>query len=158
MLIKNNLDDLIQGVLNYGPDVLNYAVTDADLVGYIDRISNERLDYPVPPKAVNSENWFIPESYKHMNIEQHCLDLCVTEAEIARVTRELELYNKHNMIMVLRSVKYIVDTLREKNIVWGVGRGSSVASYVLFLLGVHKIDSIKYDIPLDEFFKGEQNE
>ena len=157
MLIKNNLDDLIQGVLNHGPSILNYAETDADLVGYLDRINTERLDYPVPPKAVNSENWFIPESYKRIDIEKHCLDLCVTEAEIARVTRELELYNKHNMIMVLRSVKYIVDTLREKNIVWGVGRGSSVASYVLFLLGVHKIDSIKYDIPLDEFFKGEQN-
>jgi DNA polymerase III alpha subunit len=54
-------------------------------------------------------------------------------------------------------MKYIVDTLRANNIVWGVGRGSSVASYVLHLIGVHKIDSIKYNIPIEEFFKGETN-
>ena len=60
------------------------------------------------------------------------------------------------MMAVLKCMKYIVDTLREHNIVWGVGRGSSVASYVLHLLGVHKIDSIKYDIPIGEFFKGEK--
>jgi DNA polymerase III alpha subunit len=54
-------------------------------------------------------------------------------------------------------MKYIVDTLRANNVVWGVGRGSSVASYVLHLIGVHKIDSVKYDIPIEEFFKGEQN-
>jgi DNA polymerase III alpha subunit len=54
-------------------------------------------------------------------------------------------------------MKYIVDTLRANNIVWGVGRGSSVASYVLHLIGVHKIDSIKYSIPIEEFFKGEIN-
>ncbi len=61
------------------------------------------------------------------------------------------------MLVLLKTMKYIVDTLRENNIVWGVGRGSSVASYVLFLLGVHKIDSVKYDLPIEEFFKGDTN-
>ena len=74
-----------------------------------------------------------------------------------RLVQELELYHEHKMIPVLRMMKYIVDTLRENNVVWGVGRGSSVASYVLYLLGVHKIDSIKYNIPIEEFFKGEKN-
>ena len=50
---------------------------------------------------------------------------------------------------------YFVDTLRANNVVWGVGRGSSVASYVLFIIGVHKIDSVKYKLPINEFFKGE---
>ena len=54
-------------------------------------------------------------------------------------------------------MKYVVDTLRDNNIVWGVGRGSSVSSYVLYLIGIHKIDSVKYALPIDEFFKGEQN-
>jgi DNA polymerase III alpha subunit len=57
------------------------------------------------------------------------------------------------MIPVLKTMKYIVDTLRKNNVVWGVGRGSSIASYALFLIGIHKIDSIKYDIPITEFFK-----
>jgi len=52
-------------------------------------------------------------------------------------------------------MKYVVDTLRSNSIVWGVGRGSSVASYVLFIIGVHKIDSVKYKLAINEFFKGE---
>ena len=54
---------------------------------------------------------------------------------------------------VLQFLKYMVDTLRENNIVWGVGRGSSVASYVLYLLGVHKVNSIKYDLDPTEFLR-----
>ena len=53
-------------------------------------------------------------------------------------------------------MKYIVDTLRENKVLWGVGRGSSVSSYVLFLIGIHKIDSVKYNLPIEEFFKGEK--
>ena len=37
--------------------------------------------------------------------------------------------------------------MRENNIVWGVGRGSPVASYVLFLIGVHRINSIPCMVP-----------
>jgi DNA polymerase III alpha subunit len=47
----------------------------------------------------------------------------------------------------------MVDTFREEKIVWGVGRGSSVASYVLYLLGVHKVDSLKYNLNVDEFLR-----
>ena len=43
--------------------------------------------------------------------------------------------------------------MRKNNIVWGVGRGSSVASFVLFLIGVHKINSLYYDISIDEFLR-----
>jgi DNA polymerase III alpha subunit len=82
---------------------------------------------------------------------------CLTPETQARVAEELRLFAKHDMIPVLKTMKYIVDTLRANNIVWGVGRGSSVASYVLHVIGVHKIDSIKYNIPIEEFFKGETN-
>ena len=152
-MLTNTIDDLIIGVLNHGPDVLAQALTDADLSDYKKHIESERLDYPTPVSNINPNNWFIPQSYKNFNIEEFCLTCCVNETETARVKQELELYKKYNMMSVLQTVKYIVDTLRKHNIVWGVGRGSSVASYVLFLLGVHKIDSIKYNIPLEEFFK-----
>lgn len=62
------------------------------------------------------------------------------------------------MIPILKTMKFIVDTLRANNIVWGVGRGSSVASYALYLMGVHRVDSVKYNLPINEFFKGEYNE
>jgi DNA polymerase III alpha subunit len=57
------------------------------------------------------------------------------------------------MLDILNVMHYIVEVLRKNNIVWGVGRGSSVACYALYLLGVHKIDSIKYNLPIEEFFK-----
>jgi DNA polymerase III alpha subunit len=57
------------------------------------------------------------------------------------------------MFDLLRFLVYIVDVMREQDIVWGVGRGSSVASYVLYLIGVHKIDSLYYDLDIAEFLR-----
>ena len=57
------------------------------------------------------------------------------------------------MIDVLRYLKYLVDTMRKHKIVWGVGRGSSVASYCLFLIGVHRVDSVLYQLDIKEFLK-----
>jgi DNA polymerase III alpha subunit len=91
-----------------------------------------------------------------MDIEEFLISQCPKE-NLDRLVQELELYRDNNMLDVLRAMKYLVDTLRTNNIVWGVGRGSSVASYALYLIGVHKIDSIKYNLPIEEFFKGEQN-
>jgi DNA polymerase III alpha subunit len=92
-----------------------------------------------------------------MDISDWVSQQCPTPEIQARVAEELRLFAKHDMIPVLKTMKYIVDTLRANNIVWGVGRGSSVASYVLHVIGVHKIDPIKYNIPIEEFFKGETN-
>jgi len=148
----NTLNQLIEGVIRHGPDILDHCLCSDDLTQYINRINQEHLDYPIPPKVIDSKNWFIPQEYKHMDIEGFLLDKCPKQ-NYDRLTQELALYRKHDMIPVLRTMKYVVDTLRSNNIVWGVGRGSSVASYVLFLLGVHKIDSVKYKLPIEEFFK-----
>jgi DNA polymerase III alpha subunit len=89
-----------------------------------------------------------------MDIEMFLVERC-PEENYDRLFIELNLYKKQGMIPVLKTMKYIVDTLEINGIVWGVGRGSSVASYVLFLMGVHNIDSVKYNLPIEEFFKGE---
>ena len=57
------------------------------------------------------------------------------------------------MINLLYYLKYLIDTMRKNNIIWGVGRGSSVSSYVLYLLGVHKVNSLKYHLDIKEFIK-----
>lgn len=79
------------------------------------------------------------------------------EPYIERVMQELEFYEKRGLIPVLQACFRVINTLEEHQITWGAGRGSSVASFVLFLLGIHDIDSVKYDIPLTEFF-GDVNE
>ena len=101
----------------------------------------------------NRLNWFMPSEYKQFDIEDYVLGLCKSPEEKQRVDYELRLYKSHAMMDVLQFLKYMVDTLRKNNIVWGVGRGSSVASYVLYLLGVHKVNSIKYNLDPTEFLR-----
>ena len=91
-----------------------------------------------------------------MDIEEYLIDRCPKE-NYDRLITELQQYRQRNLFPLLKQMKYIVDTLRQNNIVWGVGRGSSVASYVLFLIGIHRVDSVKYDLPIEEFFKGENH-
>lgn len=99
------------------------------------------------------DKWFLPEDYRSLDIAHYVLTLCKTEVELQRVGQELLMFQERDMFDLLRYLKYLVDTMRQQNIVWGVGRGSSVASYVLFLLGVHKVDSIFYDLSIEEFLK-----
>lgn len=97
--------------------------------------------------------WRMPDEYKELDVAAYVLGLCNTDYELQRVGEELLLYQERDLFDLLRYMKYLVDTLRKHNVVWGVGRGSSVASYVLFLLGVHKINSIYYDLNINEFLK-----
>lgn len=101
----------------------------------------------------NQNNWLMPEQYKTMDIAKYVLDQCKSEAELQRAGEELLMFQERNMFVLLQYLKYLVDTMRQNNIVWGVGRGSSVASFVLFLLGVHRINSLYYDLSITEFLK-----
>lgn len=98
-------------------------------------------------------NYYIPQDYIDLDIAQYVLSRCKTDAELQRAGQELLLFQERNMFMLLKYLKYFVDTLKQNNIIWGVGRGSSVASFVLYLLGVHKINSLYYDLPIEEFLK-----
>ena len=92
-------------------------------------------------------------SDKSLDIAKFVLDQCQNEEELQRAGKELLLYQERDMFVLLQYLKYLVDTMRTNNIVWGVGRGSSVASFVLYLIGVHKINSLYYDLPIEEFLK-----
>ena len=101
----------------------------------------------------NQCDWFMPEDAVHHNLVEMLYGMCETDTQKDRVTEELELFIQLGMLDLLFYLKYLVDTMREHKIVWGVGRGSSVASYVLYLIGVHKVDSLKYKLDIHEFLK-----
>jgi DNA polymerase III alpha subunit len=103
--------------------------------------------------AALQTQWHMPDEYKELDIAEYILSLCREDYELQRVAQELLLYQERDLFNLLRYLKYLVDTLRKNKVVWGVGRGSSVASYVLFLLGVHKIDSLHYQLDITEFLK-----
>ena len=100
----------------------------------------------------NQNNWFMPDEYKQLDIEGFLVNECPKE-NYQRLIEELEGFRQKNMLDLLRWCKYFVDTCRKNNIIWGVGRGSSVASYVLYLIGVHKINSIEHNLDFGEFLK-----
>jgi DNA polymerase III alpha subunit len=101
----------------------------------------------------NQSNWYMPKEYYELDIAKWVLDQCQSEAELQRAGDELIKFQERNMFVLLQYLKYLVDTMRKNNIVWGVGRGSSVASFVLFLIGIHRINSLYYDLSIDEFLK-----
>ena len=97
--------------------------------------------------------WHMPQQYKDMDIAQYILSLCNTDAELQRCGQELLLYQERDLFNLLRFLKYLVDTMSGNHVIWGVGRGSSVASYVLYKLKVHRIDSMFYDLDPHEFLR-----
>jgi DNA polymerase III alpha subunit len=137
-LVENDIkfDEVLQ--LENSPELIQYSKLDMTV---------EQFDNQM------QSNWLMPEQYKTMDIAQYVLNQCHGEAELQRAGKELLLFQERDMFVLLRYLKYLVDTMRENNILWGVGRGSSVASFVLFLLGIHRINSLYYDLSIDEFLK-----
>jgi DNA polymerase III alpha subunit len=103
--------------------------------------------------GVCQSEWFMPDEYKDLDVVRFINNRELTHKQRERVHEELQAFAERGMIPLLRYMCYLVDFMRENNIVWGVGRGSSVASYVLYLIGVHRIDSIKYNLDWREFLR-----
>jgi DNA polymerase III alpha subunit len=105
--------------------------------------------------------WNIPDEYKSMNIIEYIMDrheqfvIGMEEEEIImreiRLAKELTLYRNKNFTDILRTIIYIINTLTSTGTIWGIGRGSSVSSYILYIIGVHDVDSFMYDLDIEDF-------
>jgi DNA polymerase III alpha subunit len=102
---------------------------------------------------MNQSQWLMPDEYKKLDIAEHALGLCNSESALQRVGEELLLFQSRDLFDLLRYLKFLVDVMKKHNLIWGVGRGSSVASYVLYLLEVHRIDSLHYNLDIAEFLR-----
>jgi DNA polymerase III alpha subunit len=101
----------------------------------------------------NQQEWFMPQEYKDLDIAKWVLEQCADQNELQRAGQELMEYAERNLLPLLQYLKYLVDTMRNNNVVWGVGRGSSVASFVLYLIGVHRIHSLRNNLDFAEFMR-----
>lgn len=102
---------------------------------------------------IRQGRWFMPDEYRTMDIAAHVLSLCQTPEQLQRIGQELLMYQERDLFDLLRYLRYLVDVMRQNHVIWGLGRGSSVASYVLYLLGVHRIDSLYYELDPREFLR-----
>ena len=139
MLVESDVNlETASAYLEQVPELVEYALTDMTVAEF---------------DAMKQNSWHMPDQYRHMDIAEYILSLCDSDARLQRCGEELMLFQERNLFDLLRYLKYLVDTMRSHNMIWGVGRGSSVASYVLYLLGVHRIDSIYYDLEPTEFLR-----
>ena len=155
-------DDLIDILMTDPERQIKHAlVKDVDLSQVKELIDNIHKFVEYKPidvdtttfDSVMQSQWLMPDEYQNLDIAQWILDQCKEDFEIQRVGKELLLYQERELFDLLRYLKYLVDTMRNNNVIWGVGRGSSVASYVLYLIGVHRINSIQYDLDWREFLR-----
>lgn len=126
-----------------------------DFLDPVPELQSQKLHHCSVPEfhAQQQQNWHMPEEYKTLDIAAHVLSLCNTEAELQRCGAELLLYQERDLFNLLRYLKYLVDVMQSNKVIWGVGRGSSVSSYVLYLLGVHRINSMYYNLDIHEFLR-----
>ena len=100
----------------------------------------------------------IPSEFQELNLDDflveklHDIPEVNREKYALRVQSELNEIRNRNMENLIRALIYIVHKFKTTDTVWGIGRGSSCASLVLYLIGVHLVDPIKYNIPMSEFF------
>ncbi len=125
---------------------------------------NDKLEYRIPVSESLSESpeheharrkdsWFLPLSYAERDIWPLLESKCSNEAEKARLSQERTEYEKRGLLPLLRLMMYLVDEFRHRKIVWGVGRGSSVASFTLYLIGIIKINPMRYGLEIGDFLK-----
>lgn len=107
-----------------------------------------------------SYNWLMPEEYKHIDLREYFTALCDTEEEIVRANEEITLFEVADQINLVKYLIYLTDYMKENNFIWGIGRGSSVSVFLFYLIGLHKVHSVKYNLDYSDFFKltGDINE
>lgn len=123
-----------------------FDMLDSKISG-VDQISETPEEF----HAERQRDWIVPEEFMNFDIVGFLRNAASTEAALDRVNFELEVFEALDMLDSLRAIRYVVHTLDEHNVVRGVGRGSSVSSYCLFLLGVHMVDSLNYGLDFAEF-------
>lgn len=75
------------------------------------------------------------------------------DVEIERIGLELDYFVRTKNILFLLRAYDMIQQFKRDNVVWGVGRGSACASYILYLLHVHDVNPVEYDIPFHEMSK-----
>jgi len=131
---------------------------------YNENFPKHSIGFKKDIKDIRTE-WVIPEKYKELDVVEY-VNKCMLseikryslkgkdlEVRFFRMKMELRVWTERGQLDMLRTMIYVVETFRDKNIVWGTGRGSACASYILYLIGLHQVDSVKYELDIGEFFR-----
>ena len=136
----------------------------SEVLNFNKRYKKDTVDYKRSTNPV-SLDWDVPKKYREMDLEVYLVqklraevaEFDFTDEEIEKryyhLKMEYRIWKKINLVDMLRTLIYIVNTFEEHKIIWGTGRGSSCASYILYLVGLHQVDSVEYELDIGEFFR-----
>ena len=124
-----------------------------DKLEYLLQKPSQMETTPEEEHTIRSQRWFISDEIKSIEVRDFVLSMCRTDEEKDRVNLEMDLFEERELIPLLQLMIFLVDSFRRNKVVFGVGRGSSVSSYVLYLIGIHKIDSMRFGLDVKDFLK-----
>jgi len=151
-------------LLGIPPNKLRVTSETPDIAEFNTQVSEREQLLPVQQEPINLDmGWQLPEEYQNLDLQEYMAKQfeknCpasytpeMVEKALDRIVDELQEVEARGMVQFMQTVIYIIDQLRENNVLWGVGRGSSCASYLLYLIGLHVVDCVVLDVPADEFF------
>ena len=154
-----SVDGLFVGQLTDDIKQYNKLVPENQQITIKDQVREAEFQWKVPEEFITLDVFeyvtdkFLEMGYREGWIKSDGSGTRESCNRAIRLSEELLLYNKMGLGDVLRVLIYIINTLTDNKIVWGVGRGSSVSSYVLYLIGVHDVDSYKYDLDISDFLR-----
>jgi DNA polymerase III alpha subunit len=129
-------------------DDINQYNSLADIPISCIKIENSQFDY----------SWNIPVKYQQIDLPSYVYERLVErglagdDRYLQRVMDEMLKVNEYGLEPLFKTLIYVIETLRAEKKVWGVGRGSSCASLILHLIGVHEVDPVRFGISMSEFF------
>ena len=154
LLKESDLVELLyqekSGPLTVNHDVLDLYFDGCSKLGQESVFSVKEL--PASLEEASSK-WNMPDEYKTMDLDVYFAEKVSTVVEAVRVAEELALFRERGLEPMLRFMIFLVKLMQENKIVWGVGRGSSVSSFLLYLVGLHQINPIKYNLGIEEFIR-----
>jgi DNA polymerase III alpha subunit len=162
ILSSSNVRELILQGKNIG----HLTVIKDDEVELFEKYQNSLLNNKVAfddiPEEVLSfddfhlkaaDEWLFPKEYQQIDVHTWLINKCNTQVEVDRINEEYALYEERDLIMLLRLFIFLVDYMRKNKFIWGVGRGSSVSSYILYKIGIHRVDSLKFGFSIKDYLK-----
>ena len=151
--MENYLADEHTGIelLYRGKDITDVPFKDIE---QFNKVATELELNTISDVSSISKDFNIPLHYKELDVREYVNKLeHGGPDQTGRVEMELDMFEERGLFPILQLLIYIIDKMRKHELVWGVGRGSSVSSYLLYILGVHKVNSYKYNLDIKEFLK-----
>lgn len=151
-------------LLGIPPSKLRINGTNDDIIEFNTQVSANDQLLPISDESIDLDmEWQLPEEYKQLDLQEHMaekfeqncpVNYTPEQVELAldRIVDELHEIKSRGMVEFMQTIIFVIDQLRKHNVVWGVGRGSSCASYLLFLVGLHVVDCIVLEVSSEEFF------